>query len=693
MEGGGNFYVVGGTKPNGEPEMVDALKGRAFRISGLEAVGLHYFFGMIMVRHMNRYFIDCGEKGEQMKLFKDSRGSAFVVISLILFAILCRTVPAVAYPVSFTDADGHRITVNEAPLRVVSLVPSITEILFRIGAGDSVKAITYHSTYPPETTTKEIVGGFFLPSVKAIEAIGPDVIFHSCFHKEVMDKFGHGKCLLIDLETGSIADSYENILVLGKIFNKENEAAELVAGIKDQLDTIARKVAKIPASKKKRVIRFMGRDRIMTPGDDSFQNEMIKAAGGIPPELGKNGNIVVITKEEWMKFNPQIIYGCGGDRETAKRLFNRPGWKDVEAVKTGKIFYFPCDLTCRASTRTGYFVSWLSSMIYGDEFSRREEQVLQEKIFKSRKLDIDLDYIKDARISYSTIHDFENKTLIIDFKEPLTVVSTLEGERKGIESIGNHYFPPPCWGITHKSGLKGERKRIYDILGKSEKNTSFLFTGADMDNLAVEKARFREMEVYALVTAGVRSNAMRMSEDEGTFYEPGTINIIILPDMELTPRAMTRAIITATEAKTAALQDLDVRSHYTPLLNQATGTGTDNIIVVQGTGVQINNAGGHSRMGELIAKAVYSGVKEAIHKQNGLTVPRNIFQRLKERGIGIFELISVDQCECSVERGDLSGELEGILLQPEYASFVGSSLAISDDYERGLITDLGTHKL
>jgi len=56
-----------------------------------------------------------------------------------------------------------------------------------------------------------------------------------------------------------------------------------------------------------------------------------------------------------------------------------------------------------------------------------------------------------------------------------------------------------------------------------------------MDNLAVEKARFREIEVYALITAGVRSNAMRMSEDEGKFYEPGTINIIICPTWNLLP--------------------------------------------------------------------------------------------------------------------------------------------------------------
>jgi len=611
---------------------------------------------------------------------------------VFVFAIVLIAAPVFSYPVNFIDAGGKNITINKRPERVVSLAPSITEIIFKIGAGDTVKAVTYHDTPPPDAATKEIVGGFFSPSIKAIEAIQPDVIFYSRFHKQVKDKFGHGKCRLINLETVSIADSYTNIRLLGRIFEKENEAHEIIEEIKNELRIVAGKVARIPKSKRKRVIRLMGRDSVMTPGDDSFQNEMIRAAGGIPPEPGKKGNIVVIAKDEWVRFNPQVIYGCGGDRETAGRFFNRPGWKDVDAVKNGKIFWFPCDLTCRVSTNTGYFVSWLASKIYTDEFSKKEDQVLDEEIFKSRKLELDLDYVKDVRISYSHIHDFLNKTLIIDFKGPLSIVSTLEGQRKGIESVGNHYSPPPCWGIGHKSGLSSVRKRVYQVINKSEETSSFLFTGADMDNLSIKREKFREMEVCALVTAGVKSNAVRMSKDEGRFYEPGTINIILLPNMKLTPRAMTRAIISATEAKTAALQDLDVRSAYSPLANQATGTGTDNIIVVQGTGIQIDIAGGHSKIGELIAKAVYEGVKEAIFKQNGLLDKRNVFQRLKDRNISLFGLVSLDECECGVERSDLVAQLEEILLQPRYASFVMSSFALSDDYERGLITDLVTYQ-
>jgi len=615
------------------------------------------------------------------------------LLFVILFATLWVLPPALSYPVTFVDSRGEIIIIDKRPDKIVSLVPSITEIIFKVGAGDSVKAVTYHDNYPGEPSSKQIVGGFFSPSLKMIEAIQPDIIFLSHLQKKVMEKFSHGKCKLIDLETDSIDDSYKNIHLLGRIFNKEKQAAILVDEIKRQLWIISEKVGKIPDSKRKRVLRLMGRDPVMTPGDDSFQNEMIRTAGGIPPVLGKKGNIVVITKKDWVTFNPQVIYGCGGDRETAKKFFNRPGWKDVDAVKNSKIYYFPCDLTCRAATHTGYFVSWLASRIYTEEFSKKENYVLKEQVFKSRILGLDLDYIKATHISYSHIHDFLNKTLIIDFKKTMSIVSTLEGERNGIGSVGNHYFPPPCWVIEHKSDLKGIKEKVYQVIGKSEKNASFLFTGADMDNLAIKKQRFREMEVWAMVTAGVKSNAVRMSKDKGRFYEPGTINIILLSNMKLTQRAMTRAIISATEAKAAALMDLDIRSSDSSLLHGATGTGTDNIIVVQGTGIEIDNSGGHSKLGELIAKAVYQGVQEAIRKQNKITASRNIFQRLQERQISIYSLTSAMTCDCIQKKSDFVGAVEKILLDNRYASFIESALAISDVYEKGLLNDLSAYQL
>ncbi len=587
---------------------------------------------------------------------------------------------------------GHTVIIEKRPERVVSLVPGVTEILFRLGAGDAVRGVTYHDTYPQETSQKEIVGGFFSPSIEKIEQIEPDMIFISDIHKDIIARF-RNKCRVIHLKTDAFSNLYENIALLGDIFSAADKASEIVSEIKSDIDIIARKTAKIPESQKKRVIRLMGGGTVMTPGDDSFQNEYIRLAGGIPPNLNKKGQIVPITQEEWIRFNPQVIYGCEGDRKTAEKFFSQPGWKEADAVKNGNIFYFPCDLTCRLSSRAGYFTAWLSSLICSSEFADETHQIMQNQIIKSFPLHLDLGYVKDIRTVHTYLYDFVHKSLMIELHSPMAAVSTLEGCREGVRFLGNSYSPPPAWQIYHRLELKDSRKKLYDVLKIKESESSFLFTGADMDHLTIKKEIFRDMEVYALVTAGVKSNALRMSKDTGMFYEPGTINMILLTNMKLSPQAMTRAIISATEAKTAALWDMDIRSTYTPLLHPATGTGTDNIIVAQGTGVSIENTGGHTKMGELIGKAVYEAVREAVYKQNGLVGKRDVFERLKERNLNISDLFSLERCECDMKKGELAAAMEEFLLDPKYAAFIESAFAVSDDYEQGLIKDLNFYRL
>jgi adenosylcobinamide amidohydrolase len=108
-------------------------------------------------------------------------------------------------------------------------------------------------------------------------------------------------------------------------------------------------------------------------------------------------------------------------------------------------------------------------------------------------------------------------------------------------------------------------------------------------------------------------------ERDGNFVSTaGTINVILLTNAALTDGAMARAVITVTEAKTAALQDLDVRSTYTPR-NQATGTGTDNVIVVSGKGLSkaLRLTSGHTKIGELIGFSTKIAVAEALKKHDG----------------------------------------------------------------------------
>ncbi|HEA46883.1 MAG TPA: hypothetical protein ENH97_00535 [bacterium] len=240
---------------------------------------------------------------------------------------------------------------------------------------------------------------------------------------------------------------------------------------------------------------------------------------------------------------------------------------------------------------------------------------------KNREIVLDLEDTK-AQIIYHCFKETKVKTFLISFAAKRKVLSTLEGFKK-VRYVANHYNPPELWDFVHKN-KKGYEKRIYADLKLKPGDVAMLFTGVDMDNLSIKREKYGDFRVYACVTAGAKSNAQRIGVDkagsvekeEGEFERLGTVNIIVLTNASLTVGAMARSIITITEAKVIAFQDRDIGSSYNPRI-QATGTGTDNIVVVPGIGPGISYVGGHTKAGELMAKAVTSAVKEAILKQNG----------------------------------------------------------------------------
>jgi len=297
-----------------------------------------------------------------------------------------------------------------------------------------------------------------------------------------------------------------------------------------------------------------------------------------------------------------------------------------------------------------------------------------------KELDLGLSYVQRAWVARSDIQGMTHKTLCVEMKQPTAVLSTLEGYKTGVWRVANHYVPYGAWKTLAMQSVPQLMDTFWRSLGFQTADGAMLITGADMDNLALKRASSDGIEVVALVTAGVRGNAMRAGFDQGKHQEPGTINAIILTNRKLSPRAMTRAMIGVTEAKTAALQDLDVRSRYQPRKYQATGTGTDNLIIVQGEGTPARLSGGHSKLGELMAKAMYAGVKEAIARQNRLLAGRDVLDRLKERGLSL----------ASLSAGDPAGaaRLELIAARPYFTSFLEQALALDDARNRGLLQDL-----
>jgi adenosylcobinamide hydrolase len=239
---------------------------------------------------------------------------------------------------------------------------------------------------------------------------------------------------------------------------------------------------------------------------------------------------------------------------------------------------------------------------------------------KRREIKLKLGDAK-AEIVYHKFQNFEVNTLLVSFGEKRRILSTWDGYRE-VSFVANTYQPLALSEVTMMNYQKFE-ETFPAVLGIPRSDFSFLSTIANMENVAVCEKSYQNLKVSCLATGGV-GNALRSGVDRANWMEQdgnfvktlGTINIILLTNANLSDGAMARAIITATEAKTAALQDMDARSSVSPE-NQATGTGTDNMIIVSGkeSGRQIRYTGGHTKIGELIGSSTKLAVAEAIKKQ------------------------------------------------------------------------------
>lgn len=248
----------------------------------------------------------------------------------------------------------------------------------------------------------------------------------------------------------------------------------------------------------------------------------------------------------------------------------------------------------------------------------------------------------------------DEKFVSLRFRAPFKVISTSAangGLREGLDLVFNHQScEPRCHTMpallaAHRKAARysAEMMNRYGLAGSA---AAGLGTAANMNNLCIAEESYRELTVAALATGGVETNAARAG-DPASYYEyggrfekrgeigpetPGTINVIVLINTPLTEGALVRAVMTATEGKAAALQELSVASRQSCGL--ATGTGTDQIAIaapVSG-GTALTGAGHHSVLGELIGRTVRDAVKQTLSYQNRLTaVGQGSVGRLLER--------------------------------------------------------------
>ena len=243
---------------------------------------------------------------------------------------------------------------------------------------------------------------------------------------------------------------------------------------------------------------------------------------------------------------------------------------------------------------------------------------------------------------------------LVELKSSHRVLSTSAqcgGEQESVRFLVNHQSceargDNERQATITRHGLAGYHCEVCEEMGVDPDRTALMGTAANMAYIAHRSAEFEDLRADAFVTAGVSGNAARAGDparwsetDEGwTEVSPyeGTINTILLLNFPLTPSAQARAVVTMTEAKSAALAELAVPSLYSPAI--ATGTGTDQFCLAAPLGPgrkPKESTGPHAKAGEIIGVSVKEAVKEALRWQNGLesSSTRGFFHALARFGL------------------------------------------------------------
>ena len=237
-----------------------------------------------------------------------------------------------------------------------------------------------------------------------------------------------------------------------------------------------------------------------------------------------------------------------------------------------------------------------------------------------------------AEVVNHSVWDVPANALILHLPRLTSVLSGRQGYKR-VSTICNLYMPEPLWPHLHR-GAATWNGYFREVLGCaleqfdiSVNKVAVLSTGVNMEQLAWAEESFGDEWALAFVTAGVATNAMRLGQEidcaaRGS-KKPGTINTVLFTSATLSQAALAACFITITEAKVVALEQLDIKSAYTPHLS-ATGTGTDQVVAVSGDGPRVSYVAGHTMLGEMIARAVTRATVQAIKNRWAATGERPV---------------------------------------------------------------------
>ena len=255
------------------------------------------------------------------------------------------------------DGLGRTVSLPVAPMRIISLAPSNTELLFAVGAGPQVVGRDEFSDYPAEAQNVASVGGSMGKySLEQIAALKPDLILAAEINtpEQVKSMEDLGLNVYFLSNPVDLKGVLENISFIGSLVGKEKEASQLTENLQTRIDTITSAIN----SQDQPVKVFYELDGTSDPakpwtvGSGTYIDELISMAGGVNVASEAGPGYLQLSQEALIVADPEVILlGDAAYGVTPESLAERTGWSNILAVVNGRVYAFDDNLVSRPGPR------------------------------------------------------------------------------------------------------------------------------------------------------------------------------------------------------------------------------------------------------------------------------------------------------------------------------------------------------
>jgi len=278
------------------------------------------------------------------------------------------------YPLTVTDLLGRSVTIGAAPEAVAALSPTTVEYLYAVGATSLTRSSSVR--YPEAAAAAADIGPSYQPNLELIASKEPDLIIaDSVLQPQLAQDLEGLNIPVVYAGAESFEDVLKGLRLVGVVLDRSTEANAFVDGLETQLGDLQ---SRLPAEKPKVLVLNGTPEDFYSAKPESYVGNLVDLLGGVnvaagAPDVGRFPGYTKLSLEAILPLAPDVVLaitaGPPGGTTITESLASNPGWADVPAVESGRVYEISAELYLQApGPRVGEALEGLAKLLYPEVF-------------------------------------------------------------------------------------------------------------------------------------------------------------------------------------------------------------------------------------------------------------------------------------------------------------------------------------